>query len=139
MRRYDEIYLNFNWIQQQHKSFYYNFVKEKSDLVEKCAHSKQNSQVDKVRYQNQKMYLTMATWYFCLKITTVVDFTPRDLNMKEFFRKNNRIMVFLRVDKVRYTLHSVFYRLINFRNLLNFRFEFRVLISNGIHKTGYLE
>ena len=133
------IYLNFNWIHQQHKSFYYNFVKEKSDLVEKCAHSKQNSQVVKVRYQNQKMYLTMATWYFCLKITTVVDSTPRDLNVKEFFRKNKRNSVFSRVAIVRDPLRSVFYRLMNFQNLLNFRFAFRVLVSNGIHKSGLLE
>ena len=133
------IYLDFIWFYQQDKSFYYNLVKEKSDLVEKCAHSKQISQVAKVRYQNQEMYLTMATWYFWLKITTVVDFTPTDLKVKEFFRKNERNSVFSRVAIVRDPLRSVFYRLMNFQNLLTFRFAFRVLISNGIHKSGLLE
>ena len=92
----------------------YNLVKEKSDLVKKCAHSKQISQVAKVRYQNPEMYLTMATQYICLKITTVVDFIPRDLNVKEFFRKNKRNSVFSRVAIVRGPIRSVFHRLMNF-------------------------
>ena len=42
------------YVQAHYISFYYNLVKEKSDLVEKCANSKQISQVAKLRYQIRK-------------------------------------------------------------------------------------